>query len=144
MHNLLTLKTKNWNQKLHSSRPPEVKQVIQPFADVKAGSMMYISSPLIIDAYIKKIPWGNTVDIKTIRQDLATENQTEYTCPVTTGIFLRIVAEAAWEAHVLGKPISTITPFWRAIAPNSPTAKKLSFGTEVLKQMRHAEGIEEK
>jgi len=51
---------------------------------------------------------------------------------VTTGIFLIIVAEANFEKLQQGQTISSITPFWRVIEPNSILAKKLTFGQEFL------------
>ncbi len=74
------------------------------------------------------------IDFKTLRKDLALQYDAEYTCPVTTGIFLRIVAEANYEKLREGKSIDEITPFWRAISPSSALAKKLTFGQEFLLQ----------
>ena len=60
------------------------------------------------------------------------EHNADYTCPVTTGIFLRIVAEANYEKWQQGKALEEITPFWRVIEPNSALAKKLTFGQDFL------------
>jgi hypothetical protein len=40
-----------------------------------------------------------------------------------------------------GLPIEEATPFWRVISPQTPIAKKLSFGTDFLLKMRKEEGI---
>ncbi len=63
------------------------------------------------------------------------------TCPITTGIFVRIAAEAAYEEFQQGMPIEKITPFWRIISETSPAAKKLIFGTQMLKELRKKENI---
>ncbi|MFY8162506.1 MAG: hypothetical protein ACOVNU_14320 [Candidatus Kapaibacteriota bacterium] len=63
------------------------------------------------------------------------EHNADYTCPVTTGIFLRIVAEANYEKLQNGQSIEEITPFWRMIEPNTSLAKKLTFGQELLIQL---------
>jgi hypothetical protein len=76
-----------------------------------------------------------------MRKDLATEYKAEYSCPVVTGICLRIVAEAAYEAFENGKPLKSITPFWRVVDENSTIGKKLSFGSDFLKKQRKREGI---
>ncbi|MEY5042373.1 MAG: hypothetical protein RLZZ414_1937 [Bacteroidota bacterium] len=55
---------------------------------------MFIANPKIISNYIEKIPFGKQIQLKTLRNDLAIEYQADYTYPVTTRIFLRIVAEA--------------------------------------------------
>lgn len=134
-------KRKTWQEKLHVDKEAEVKKNDFDFADIPAGSKMLIATPLILDEYIRKIPKGHFTDIKQIRKDLAADYKAEYTCPVTTGIFIRIVAEAAYEEYEKGKALSKITPFWRALSVKSASAKKLSFGIKFLQDMQKKEGI---
>ena len=119
-----------------------VKILDKDFADMKAGSKMYISNPKTIEGYIRSIPKGSSVDLKTLRNDLAIEHKAEVTCPVTTGIFLRIVAEAANEQFEQGKSIGRITPFWRVIDEKMPLAKKLTFGTKLIREQRKKEKLD--
>ena len=129
-------KKKSWLDKLNENKEPKIKRIEIDFADIPAGSTMFIATPKLIDQYIKEIGIGKRIDIKTLRKDLAIEHNADYTCPVTTGIFLRIVAEANYEKLQSGKPIGEITPFWRVIEPKSALAKKLTFGQEfILKQI---------
>ncbi|MDI9356008.1 MAG: hypothetical protein QM536_03155 [Chitinophagaceae bacterium] len=125
---------KSWIEKLNQQKEPQVKRIEVAFADMPAGSTMFIPTPKIIESYIKKIGFGKKTSIKTLRQDLACENNAEHTCPVTTGIFLRIVAEAHYEKFAKGEPIEQIAPFWRMIEPDSNIAKKLSFGQDFVRQ----------
>jgi hypothetical protein len=134
-------KGKTWMDKVREEKAPQVKRIDKSFADIPAGGKMLIASPKIIDAYVRQIPKGKSVTLATIRKDLASEYHAEYTCPVTTGIFLRIVSEAAHEEIAAGKPASKVTPFWRAVDENSPLARKLSFGPTFIKTMRKKEGI---
>jgi hypothetical protein len=134
-------KRKSWQEKLHVDKKAEVKKNDVDFADIPAGSKMLIATPLIVEEYVRQIPKGHFTDVKQIRKDLAAEYKADYTCPVTTGIFLRIVAEAAYEAYEKGKPLSKITPFWRALSAKSPSAKKLSFGLKFLLDQQKKEGI---
>jgi hypothetical protein len=134
-------KRKTWQEKMQQGRAAGVKRNNYDFADIPAGANMLIATPLILAAYIRQIPKGQFVTIKQIRQDLAAEYKAEYTCPVTTGIFIRIVAEAAYEEYEKGKPLSKITPFWRALSATSPSAKKLSFGIDFLLAQQKKEGI---
>jgi hypothetical protein len=131
---------KSWTEKYHTTAKPEVKKTDKKFADIPDGASMLIATPKIVEDYIKQIPNGKTADIKTMRAELAAEFHAEYTCPVTSGIFLRIVAEKAHEEYRQGK--KNIAPFWRMFNPTSPAAKKLTFGTDFLTQKRKAEGIE--
>lgn len=132
---------KTWADKLYCDKKPKTKRIEFNFADIPANSMMFIATPLLINDYINQISKGKKVTSKTMRQDLATANNADYTCPVTTGIFLRIVAEASFEKYEQTRSLKGITPFWRIIEPNSPLAKKLSFGQDFLIEQRVKEHI---
>jgi hypothetical protein len=132
---------RSWNDKLKADKKPILKRIDFDFADIPANSNMYISTPLLIEKYIQQIPEGRAVSVQTMRKDLAIDNNAEYTCPVTTGIFLRIVAEAAWEQYQQGKKLKEITPFWRVVEPGSALAKKLSCGEEFLVSQRKKEKL---
>jgi len=132
---------KSWSEKIKKDQKDQLDRIDKPFAGFPANSSMYIATPYIIDKYIRHIPKGKSVDAKTIRKDLAAENHVDFTCPLTTGIFLRIVAEAAFEQYEKGAALKNITPFWRVIEPNSPLAKKLSFGQEFIIQQREKENL---
>jgi hypothetical protein len=136
-----TGKRKTWQEKLHIDKKAEVKKIEFDFAGIPAGSKMLIPTPLIVDQYIRQIPKGHFTDLQQIRKDLAAEYNAEFTCPLTTGIFIRIVAEAAYEEYEKGKAISKITPFWRSLSARSPSAKKLSFGIQFLLDQQKKEGI---
>ncbi len=126
---------------MHNNHPEKIEVVDKQFADIPAGASMYIATPEIVDAYIRHIPAGTHTSLQQMRKDLAAEHNAEYSCPVTSGIFLRIVAEAAYEEYIAGKPIKKITPFWRMIDSKSPAAKKLTFGTGFVKEQRAKEGL---
>lgn len=130
---------KTWGEKFNTPKEAEVKRTDKSFADIPAGASMLIATPAIVESYIRKIPKGHCTTIRQMRKDLAAMYHAEYTCPVTSGIFLRIVAEKAYEEMLAGK--KRIAPFWRIIDPASPAAKKLSFGAAFLTQQRAGEGI---
>jgi hypothetical protein len=134
-------KGKSWTEKVEDERQPQVKRIEKSFADIPAGSKMLIVTPKIVDNYLRHIPNGKAVTLQTMRSDLAQEYQADYTCPVTSGIFLRIVSEAAHEQIEQGKSVSAVAPFWRLVDENSPLAKKLSFGSGFIKLQRSKEGI---
>ncbi len=133
---------KTWAEKMEAGgRSPRVKRIEKPFAGRKAGEKMLIATPRLVESYIRAIPEGQSVDVKTLRDDLAREAGADFTCPVSTGMFLRIVAEAAWEAHEKGTPIDALPPIWRVLDSQSPTLKKLSFDPEFLLAQRRKEGL---
>lgn len=131
---------KTWTEKFHTQHEPEIKKSPRKFADIPEGASMLIATPAIVETYLNQIPKGKETTLQQMRKDLAAEYHAEYTCPVTSGIFLRIVAEKAYEEYTQGK--KRIAPFWRMISAQSPAAKKLTFGTEFLKQKRQEEGLD--
>jgi hypothetical protein len=136
------IKRKTWVEKRETSKAAEVKKSPKDFADIQAGEKMLIATPEIVDQYIRNIPKGKESSLVQMRKDLAGEYHAHKTCPVTSGIFLRIVAEAAYEEYEKGKPLSKITPFWRMINEQSPALKKLSFGPDFVLQQRKKEGLD--
>ncbi|SDR55754.1 hypothetical protein SAMN05444161_6012 [Rhizobiales bacterium GAS191] len=132
---------KSWADKLEGARPPEVKPVPIDIAGMKKGEIMLVPSPRLIDAFMRAIPKGTGMDVKSLRRQLARQNGAEVTCPITTGFHLRVVAEAAFEAHQRGEPLGAITPFWRVLDEEAATSKKLSFGVEFIRKRRREEGL---
>lgn len=128
-------------EKFNDEKHVKVEIIEKDFADMKTGEKMFIASPKIIDNYINHIPKGKSVSLKTLRKDLAIEHHADNTCPLTAGIFLRIVAEKNYEDFSNGKSIEKITPFWRVIEPTSPMLKKLSFGKEFVLEQHQKENL---
>ncbi|MBS1773492.1 MAG: hypothetical protein JST82_11590 [Bacteroidetes bacterium] len=137
----MTYKRKTWAEKMKPGMKPHVEKVDKDFADIPAGASMLIATPEIVDAYIRHIPKGSHTSLQQMRKDLAIEYNAEYTCPVTSGIFLRIVAEHAYEEYQKGKSLSNITPFWRILDRKSPSFKKLTFGTAFVEEQWEKEKI---
>jgi hypothetical protein len=130
---------KSWAEKMASAPTPHTSTLEKPFAGVAAGSDLFISSPMQIKAFIDKIPYGKTLEVSSMRQHFAQAANAAATCPASSGIFLRIVAEAAWDELESGTPLNQVTPFWRIIAPDSPLAKKLRCGSQFIEIMREVE-----
>ncbi|OWJ67355.1 hypothetical protein [Inquilinus limosus] len=131
----------SWTEKLNDPRPHQVKPVLVDIAGMKAGEIMLVPTPRLIDAFIRVIPTGSAMDVPALRRELARRHGAQVTCPITTGFHLRIVAEAAWEAHRQGADPVGITPFWRVLDRRSPTTAKLSFGDAFLLERRRLEGL---
>jgi hypothetical protein len=77
-----------------------------------AGSML-IPSPREVDALIRAVRKGNVITVSKFREQLAAMYSADVTCPMTTGIFVRIASEAAEEEAASGK--TRITPYWRVV-----------------------------
>ena len=130
---------KTWIEKRDCNKSYKIKTIDKKFADIPEGSKMFIATPRIIDDYIKHIPYGKSTELSTMRNDLAIEYQADNTCPVTIGIFLRIVSEASYEDLKSGKGIEEVTPFWRIVNPKSKLANKLECGAEFINKQRERE-----
>lgn len=134
---------KSWAQKMNPKALHKVEKTDKAFADIPEGSTMLVATPTIVDEYLRNIPEGVHTSLQQMRKDLAAGYHADYTCPITSGIFLRIVAENAYEQLQNGKPVGEIASFWRMIDSKTPTAKKLTFGMDFLKEQRRKEGLPE-
>ncbi len=128
-----------WRDKLR--QPKQAKRVIleTDFAGIKAGTRLFVGTPLIIDEYLRGIPGGETRSIERMRKDLARRHRCQETCPVSTAIFLRMSAEAALEDLQAGAEIEAVTPFWRVIDPDSKIAKRLTVAAQWIAAQRESE-----
>ena len=69
------------------------------------------------------MPSGRFITMPELRADLAAEYDCDATCPVSTAIFLRVVAEAALEQLEQGAKTADITPFWHVVAGDKVSAR---------------------
>ena len=67
-----------------------------------------------------------------MREALAKKANVNKTCPVSTGIFLRIAIEASLEEQSKKKLKKPNLPFWRIIDEKTAVAKKLSISKKLL------------
>ncbi len=131
----------SWGEKLEASGGIDVRPVPEGRKSMTPGkSMLYPSAQVVNDA-IRAIPEGQSVTPKELRNELARRHDAEYTCPVTTTMMLRIVAEAANEAHERGVPLGEVTPVWRVLDRKAPALRKLSFDSAWLLGQRAEEGL---
>jgi hypothetical protein len=112
----------------------EPKRVVldKPFAGIPQGSILYVATPAIIAAYIQKLAPGERRSIEQMRRDLAKRNKADATCPVSTAIFIRSVAEVSLRLMAEGSGADKVVPFWRLVAPGTPIAKRLDLDADWL------------
>ena len=132
---------KTWVQKRDINKEYQVKINPKKFADIPAGIKMFIPTPQILDNFVQDIPPGSFLTLKQIRKDLAKKYHAEMTCPVVTGISLRIISEAAFEEYQIDQNMDEITPFWRVVDPDSKLANKLACGIDFIVKRQFQEGI---
>lgn len=124
-----------------AAKKKEPKRVVLEtrFAGIDAGSILYVATPDIVADYVRKIPPGTTRSIPQMRRDLAKKNKADATCPVSTAIFLRSVAEVSLKQMAEGIPSNQVTPFWRIIDPGTPIAKRLGLDADWIAAQRTME-----
>ena len=130
---------KTWTQKLDGGAPAHVEVLDKPFGGALPGARMLIATPRLVEAYMRAVPPGETRSIAEMRGDLARAHGADLACPLSTGIFVRIAAEAALEAAAAGTAPATMTPFWRVVDEKSPVAKKLTCGVAFVRAQRARE-----
>ncbi|WPB84314.1 hypothetical protein [Sediminicoccus rosea] len=134
--------TASWGEKYRAAKPARVTVLDKPFAGIPEGARLFIASPKVIDAYLRAIPAGRTKDVAAMRDALAKKNKAEATCPTSTAIFLRIVAESALERVAAGEAPAAVSPFWRVVEPGGALAQKLSCGPDFIAAQRALEAAD--
>jgi len=119
---------KSWREKLENPPKGLPKVVSGPPKWEKrfGGRRVLVATPLLVDGLIRKVPKGKLVTIRQIRGRLAQDFKADSTCPLTTGIFVRIAAETAEEDLRMGK--SEITSYWRVIRDDGGLNEKFPGG----------------
>ena len=129
-------------EKRENQKSVQVKILQKKFADMPEGIKMLIPTPKTVDQFVKNIPTGVFLNLKSLRKELAHKYEAEMTCPIVTGISLRIISEAAFEEYEFHKDENLMTPFWRVVEPGSKLAEKLTCGINFIIEKQIMEGIE--
>ena len=86
---------------------------------------------------MKKVPKGKLITVNQIRKKLAKKHKAAITCPITTGIFARIAAEAANEDRIAGRKF---TPYCRTLKEKGIINEKYPGGVAGQKKLLEKEG----
>jgi alkylated DNA nucleotide flippase Atl1 len=85
-----------------------------------------------------QVPKGKVTTINEIRKTLAKKHGATIACPITTGIFAWVSANAAEEAYASG--VKDITPWWRTLKTGGELNPKYPGGTAEQEARLKAEG----
>src|SRR5436190_17003771 len=127
-----------WREKLEKPQEPKVVRIPPTMSRFGKGSML-IPTPMLVDELICKVPKGKLITGGELRRKLSTDFKTDVTCPLTTGIFVRIAAETAEEDRANGK--QRLTPYWRVIKDDGSLNPKYPGGVDAQARNLHAEGF---
>lgn len=135
----MSYKPKSWREKFE--KPPQgLPKIVKPtskWIDRFGGPRLFIATPKIVDAVIRKVPKGKLITVNQIREKLAKKYKADNTCPITTGIFVRIISEVAEEDLLAGKKP---TPYWRVLREAGKLNPKYHGGVNLQKRRLTDEG----
>lgn len=126
-------------EKMREDKSPKVVVLEKDFADMKKGQRMFVGTPKIVDAYIKKIPHSEYRNVIRMRREMARKEKCDVMCPVSTAIFIRLAAQAAIEEMEQGKSVDEVTPFWRLLTAKDKITKRLTIDPEWVELQRAQE-----
>lgn len=114
---------------------PEIIEVTDPKTIMRfKGTKMLIAPPLAYDDIMKKVPFGKVITADYIRNYLAKKHDADFTCPLTAGIFMNIVAKASVERG------TDETPYWRTLKKDGELNEKYPDGIDGQKLHLEMEG----
>ena len=125
---------KTWRQKLEDSKGlPKTGRVEGKMTTRWGTGTMVIPAPLEVDELMHRVPKGKLVTINELRAALAKKHKVDIACPITTGIFAWLAANAAEETR--GK-----NPYWRTLKTGGQLNEKYPGGIPALRRKLQAEG----
>ena len=121
-----------WAVKLRPEQKPRLVR------NPNGPGRMLVPTPMLVAAEIRKVRRGSLLTPSRLRERLARAAGAATTCPLTTGIFLNIIAGAAEEARAAGR--RPTAPWWRVVDDNGRLNDKRPPGTRRQAQLLKAEG----
>ncbi|MFB0509231.1 MAG: hypothetical protein ACETVX_01930 [bacterium] len=133
---------KSWQEKLNDRKDLPKKVKISPKMagrfGTKLGDTVVIPAPIEVDEIMKKVPKGKLITINQIRELLAKRHCATIGCPITTGIFAWVAANAAEETAKQSK--KNLTPYWRTLKTGGEINHKYPGGVDAQKKLLEKEG----
>jgi len=135
----MTGKKKSWAEKLADNKGlPRVEKITEKMSKRWGTGTVVIPAPMEVDAIMRKIPKGKLTTINEIREALAKKYNATIGCPITTGIFAWIAANAAEEQRQKGE--RNITPYWRTLKTGGVINPKYPGGIKGQRKILEEEG----
>jgi len=129
---------KSWSEKLKDSKDlPKVEKITDKMSKRWGTGTVVIPAPMEVDEIMKKVPKGKLTTINDIRIALAKKHNATIGCPLTTGIFAWIAANAAEEEKEKGR--KNVTPYWRTLKTSGVINPKYPGGVEAQRKLLESE-----
>jgi alkylated DNA nucleotide flippase Atl1 len=133
------VKKKTWCEKLQDSKDfPRVQKITGKMSKRWGTGTVVIPAPVEVDELMRKVPEGKVTTVNEIRSALAKKHGATIGCPMTTGIFAWIAANAAEEQRQKGE--KDTTPYWRTLKVGGVLNEKYPGGVVAQKRLLEREG----
>jgi hypothetical protein len=109
-----------WKEKLRPDQQPKLCD------DPRRRGKMLVPTPMLVVAEMAQVRRGRLLTVSELRDRLATRAGAAFTCPLTTGIFINIVAGAAEDDITAGR--KPVAPYWRIVRDDRTLSEKLPLG----------------
>ncbi|MCU0588546.1 MAG: MGMT family protein [Syntrophobacteraceae bacterium] len=132
-------KKKSWREKLHGN--PELPKIQATYSDTEPPRLMgwmVIPSPMEVFEIMSQVPSGKLITAQEIRRILARRHGAGSACPMTTGIFVNIAAQASEEALAEGD--RDAVPYWRTLKTGGLLNEKYPGGLQEQSRRLEDEG----
>lgn len=131
---------KTFNEKLMTPSKPEIMDMSNKknFVEKYGGTKMLVATPMQYNDIMKNIPKGKIITSDIIRAFLAENHNANYTCHLTAGFFINIVAKASNEREEVGT--GNLIPYWRTLKKDGELNEKYPLEIEEQKRLLEAEG----
>lgn len=126
---------KTWREKINNA-PKDLPKTVD---DPRGRGKMYVASPAVVENEIRNIQKGRLATSDSLRKKLARKNKADFTCPLSFGWFMRLVAEAAEEESAKG--IKHPAPWWRVIKEDGTLNLKFPGEGRLQELLLQKEGI---
>ena len=134
-------KRKSWSEKLRDRKDlPRVEKITDKMSKRWGTGTVVIPAPMEVNEMMRRVPEGKLITINEIRAALAKKHEATIGCPMTTGVFAWIAANAAEEQRQKGE--KGITPYWRTLKTGGLINPKYPGGVEAQKKLLEKEGHE--
>lgn len=130
-----------WRQKIEQEHPNHGKIVpVPPRMQKRFGTgTMLIPRPRDVVTVMRRPRKGRLISTTQIRDELARMAGADSACPMTTGMFILIAAEAAEEARREGR--KRITPYWRTVKDGGKLNERFPGGVRAQAARLREEGL---
>ena len=128
---------KDFNTMLNNSKDMPKIKVLDNVEVIKryGGTHMLLAPPIDYDNEMKLVPKGKLTTSELIRSRLSKKYGGDFTCPLTAGIFINIVAWASFQRS------ENITPYWRTLKKDGELNEKFPGGVMAQQEKLENEGF---